>query len=204
MITNKDRSKYIGASDTKYVMMNWQTKTFQKWWLIKLGLEQNDLENKYTLAGNNYEHKIVDALNIKGIIKDKQIVILDRLRINLDANTENEIHEVKTYIYENGFDIKKHKDYIEQVQVQMYGSGIYNAYIDAYGLLEEEYRNFFEDIDLERLTSYKIEYNEEWINKKYLPRITILIQCLKEMRFPTTEEYNKIKEEKRKKEKQNE
>ena len=201
MITNKDRSKYIGASDTKYVMMNWQTKTFQKWWLTKLGLEQNDFENKYTRAGNAYEHKIVDALKIKGIIKDKQIIVLDRLRINLDANTDNEIHEIKTYQYENGFDINYHKDYQEQLQVQMFGTKIHNGYIDAYGLLEEEYRNFFEDIDLERLTSYKIEYDEEWINKKYLPRITILIQCLKELRFPTIEEYNKIKEKKRKKEK---
>ena len=94
-----------------------------------------------------------------------------------------------------------YKDYQEQLQVQMFGTKIHNGYIDAYGLLEEEYRNFFEDIDLERLTSYKIEYDEEWINKKYLPRITILIQCLKELRFPTIEEYNKIKEEKRKKEK---
>ena len=193
MISNKDRSKYIGASDTKYVMMNWNTKTFRKWWLVKLGLEQNDFKNINTLAGNYYEHKIVDALKIKGIIKDKQIIVLDRLRINLDSNTEDEIHEIKTYNYENGFDIEKHKDYQEQVQVQMFGSGIHKAYIDAYGLKEEEYRNFFEDIDLERLSSYKIEYNEEWINKKYLPRITLLIQCLKELRFPTIEEYNKIK-----------
>ena len=75
----------------------------------------------------------------------------------------------------------------------MYGSEIHKAYIDAYGLLEEEYRNFFEDIDLERLTSYKIEYDEEWINKKYLPRVKILIKCLKEMRFPTQKEMEMVK-----------
>ena len=201
MISNKDRSKYIGASDTKYVMMDWETKTFRKWWLVKLGLEQNDFDNKYTRAGNNYEHKIVDALNIKGIIKDKQIIVLEKLRVNLDANTENEIHEIKTYKYINGFDLKKHQDYQDQVQVEMFASGIHNAYIDTYGLSEEEYRNFFEDIDINRLSHYKIEYDEKWINTKYLPRITILIQCLKELRFPTKEEYNKIKEEKRKKEK---
>ena len=96
MIKNKNRSYYIGASDTKYVMMNWNTKTFKKWWLIKLGLDENNYQNKYTKAGTNYEHKIIDALNIPNIEKDKQIIVLERLRINLDANTKNEIHEIKT------------------------------------------------------------------------------------------------------------
>lgn len=193
MIKNKNRSYYIGASDTKYVMMNWNTKTFKKWWLIKLGLDENNYQNKYTKAGTNYEHKIIDALNIPNIEKDKQIIVLERLRINLDANTKNEIHEIKTYNYENGFDINYHKEYIEQVQVQMYGSGIHKAKIDAYGLIEEEYVNYFEEIDLERITSYEIKYDEKWIIEKYLPRITILIKCLKEMRFPTQKEMEMVK-----------
>lgn len=192
MIKNKDRSQYIGASDTKYVMMNWNTKTFKKWWLIKLGIDKNDFQNKYTLAGTNYEHKIIDALKIKGIKKDNQFIVLERLRINLDANTDNEIHEIKTYNLENGFDIEKHIDYQQQVQVQMFASGIHKAYIDAYGLLDEEYRNFFEDIDEARLTSYEIKYDENWINNKYLPRISILIKCLKELRFPKSEEIKEV------------
>lgn len=193
MISNKDRSRYIGASDTKYVMMNWNTKTFRKWWLTKLGLDQNNFQNKYTLAGTNYEHKIIDALNIKGIVKDRQIIVLDRLRVNLDANTENIIYEIKTYNYENGFDINYHKDYQEQLQVQMFVDKKKKGYIVAYGLLEEEYKNYFEDIDLERLSEYKFDYDEEWINQKYLPRVKILIQCLKEMRFPTHKEMDMVK-----------
>ena len=119
--------------------------------------------------------------------------MLERLRINLDANTKDEIHEIKTYNYENGFDINSHSDYIEQVQVQMYGSGIHKAKIDTYGLIEEEYINYFEDIELKRLISYDIEYNEKWIKEEYLPRITILIKCLKEMRFPTQKEIKNIR-----------
>lgn len=192
MIKSKDRSSYIGASDTKYVMMNWNTKTFIKWWLVKLGLEKNDFQNKYTLAGTNYEHKIIDALNIKGIEKDKQIIVLDRLRVNLDANTNSEIHEIKTYNWENGFDIDRHVDYQQQVQVQMYASGIHKAYIDAYGLLDGEYRNFFEEIDKDRLRSYEIKYDADWINSKYLPRVNILIKCLKELRFPNKDEIKSL------------
>lgn len=197
MIKNKDRSYYIGASDTKYVMMNWNTKTFRKWWLTKLGLDESNFQNKYTLAGTNYEHKITDALNIKNIVKDRQIIVLDRLRVNLDANTNDTIYEIKTYNYENGFDINYHKDYQEQLQVQMFADNKKKGHIVAYGLLEEEYRNYFEDIDLERLSEYKFDYDEEWINQKYMPRILILIKCLKDLRFPTKEEINLVKENKK-------
>ena len=68
MISNHDRSYYIGASDTKYVMSNWNTKTFQKWWLKKIGLDTSNIQNKYTMAGTYYEHKIIDALEIKNVV----------------------------------------------------------------------------------------------------------------------------------------
>lgn len=188
MIKNKDRSGYIGASDTKFVVGNWETKTFKNWWLEKLGISKNGFSNKYTMAGTNYEHKIIDALNIPFIEKDKQI-IKGRLRVNLDANTEDKIHEIKTYNYEKGFDINKHKDYINQVQVQMYGSGIYKAEIDAYGLLEQDYKNYFNEIDKERLSVHEIEYDEDWINEEYLPKFKYLEECLEKGKFPSKEEF---------------
>ena len=187
MIKSKDRSGYIGASDTKYVVGNWNTKTFVNWWLEKLGFTSEHFDNKYTLAGTNYEHKIIDALNIPNIEKDKQIII-GRLRVNLDANTKTKIHEIKTYNYEKGFDISKHKDYINQVQVQMYASGIHSAEIDAYGLLDSDYKNYFNDIDLERLSFHEIEYNEDWINNEYLPRLNYLEDCLNKGKMPKKED----------------
>ena len=188
MIASKDRSGYIGASDTKYVVGNWNTKTFENWWLKKIGIDSSHIDNKYTLAGTNYEHQIIDALDIPNIEKDKQIII-GRLRVNLDANTENEIHEIKTYQYEKGFDIKKHKDYVEQVEVQMYASDIHKAYIDAYGLLNKEYDNYFLKIDKERLITIEINYDEKWINDTYLPRLKYLEKCLISGRFPNVEEF---------------
>ena len=186
MIANKDRSGYIGASDTKYVIGNWNTKTFEKWWLQKLGINNSHFDNKYTMAGNNFEHKIIDTLKIKNIEKDNQI-IKGRLRVNLDANTKDKIYEIKTYNYEKGFDINRHKDYINQVQVQMYCSKIYEAEIVAYGLLEEDYDNYFNEIDECRLSSFEIKYNEEWINKQYLPRLKYLEECLENGIFPKKE-----------------
>lgn len=197
MIKSKDRSGYIGASDTKYVIGNWETKTFRNWWLEKLGVSTEHFDNKYTLAGTNYEHKIIDALNIPGIVKDKQIII-GRLRVNLDANTDEKIHEIKTYNYEKGFDLKKHKDYVNQVQVQMYASKIHKAEIDAYGLIEKDYKNYFNEIDLDRLSKHEIEYNEEWLNIEYLPKEQYLEYCLKKQKFPNVEEFNKLKEIKEK------
>lgn len=192
MIASKDRSDYIGASDTKYVVGNWKTKTFEKWWLKKLGIDTSHIDNKYTMAGTNYEHKIIDALNIPDIEKDKQI-IKGRLRVNLDANTDNKIYEIKTYQYEKGFDLKKHKDYLDQVEVQMYASNIHNAEIDAYGLLPEDYDNYFHNIDLERLIRLDIKYDEEWINGIYLPRFKYLEKCLEKGKFPTEEDFKNDK-----------
>lgn len=188
MIVNKDRSGYIGASDTKYVIGNWNTKTFEKWWLKKIGIDTSNIENKYTLAGTNFEHKIIDALEIKNVEKDKQI-IKGKLRVNLDANTDEKIYEIKTYQYEKGFDLTKHKDYVNQVQVQMYVSGIHKSEIDAYGLLEDDYDNYFNLIDKERLSKHEVKYNEEWIKSEYLPKLKYLEKCLERGTFPTKEEF---------------
>lgn len=191
MIKSQDRSKYFGASDTKYVIGNWNTKTFQKWWLEKLGIQNERYDNKYTLAGTNYEHKIIDALNIPMIEKDNQF-IKDRIRVNLDANTKDKIYEIKTYGYEKGFLLEKHKDYVNQVIVQMFVSNIHSAEIVAYGLLENDYINYFNNIDSDRLSIFEIKYDEKWLEEEYLPRINYLTKCLIDGRFPDKQEYEEM------------
>ena len=190
MITNKDRSGYFGASATKYIVGKWNTKTFQNWWLVKLGLKENNFTNKSMLAGTYFEHKIIDAMNIPGIEKDKQIII-GRLIVNLDGNTKSKIYEIKTFKHENGFDLKRHKDYVNQVLVQMYASGIHKAEIDAYGLIASDYDNFFSDIDLSRLQAIEIEYDSNFIDNIYLPRLNYLTNCLEKGRMPMEEELMK-------------
>ena len=188
MINSKDRSQYFGASDTSYVIGNWETKSFEKWWLIKLGFTTNDFSNDSTKAGNNYEHKILDALNIPNLEKDKQIVI-DRLRVNLDGNTDKKIYEVKTYNSKKEFKIKK--QYWRQAQVEMYATGILDLDIVAYGLIDKDYINFFNEIDTTRIQKIKIDYDKNFIENEYLPKLKYLTECLKKGKYPNEQKFKK-------------
>lgn len=163
------------------VVGNWNTKTFEKWWLEKLGLNTNHLTTEAIQCGNNYEHFILDALEISDLEKDKQIVI-GRLRVNLDGNTSDCIYEVKTHKTSKEFKVSK--QYWRQVQVQMYASGLRNAYIVAYDLGDKEYKNFFTKIEKGRIQLIPIEYNEKFIQEEYLPKLKILTDCLERGVFP--------------------
>lgn len=131
MIQSKDRSGYVGASDSSTVVGNWKTKTFEKWWLEKLGILVSHLTSEAIKAGNNYERKILEALELPDMEYDKQIII-GRLRVNLDGNTADTIYECKTHKADKEFKVPK--NYWRQVQVQMYASGLRKAYIVAYPL----------------------------------------------------------------------
>ena len=181
MIQSQDRSYYIGASDTSMVVGNWNTKTFSRWWLEKLGLNKNTLNTESIKAGNNYEHKILDSLEIENLEKDKQI-IKDRLRVNLDGNTDTCIYEVKTHKSEKEFKVSK--QYWRQAQVEMFASGIHRLYIVAYALKEQDYKNYFNKIDKERLQLFKVEYDNGFIRNEYMPKLELLTKCLKEGVFP--------------------
>lgn len=181
MIQSQDRSGYFGASDTSMVVGNWKTKTFEKWWLEKLGLNKNNITTEAMKAGNNYEHKILEALEIQGLEMDKQI-IKDKLRVNLDGNTNTCIYEVKTHKEDKEFKVSK--QYWRQAQVEMYASKIYYLYIVAYGLNENDYNNYFNKIDKEKIQMIKVDYDEDFIKNEYLPKLEILTNCLKEGVYP--------------------
>lgn len=181
MIASQDRSYYIGASDTSMVVGNWTTKTFEKWWLEKLGLNKNDIKTEAMQTGTNYEHKILDSLGIENLEKDKQIII-DRLRVNLDGNTDTCIYEVKTHNIEKEFKVSK--QYWRQAQVEMFASNIHKLYIVAYGLQENDYKNFFNTIDKDRIKLLQVDYDEKFITEEYISKLEILTRCLKEGVFP--------------------
>lgn len=171
------------------VVGNWNTKTFEKWWLEKLGLNKNNLSTEAMKAGNNYENKILDALEIEGLEKDKQIII-DRLRVNLDGNTDSCIYEVKTHNVNKEFKVSK--QYWRQAQVEMYASNIHKLFIVAYGLTENDYINYFNEIDKTRIEKIEVKYDKTFIEKEYLPKLQILSACLKEGVFPANyRKYNR-------------
>ena len=192
MITDHDRSGWIGASDVGYVIGNWKTKTWEKWWMTKLGLNRKHFENESTKAGTNWEHKILDSLHIEGMVLDKQILLPDiLLRVNLDGNTPGRIYECKTYkIGSNAASVRQLEQgicppgYRNQVQVQMYASKIYGADVVAYGLLPEDYNNYLRAVDPGRRKLIPVTYDPNWIEKVYLPKHMILCEALKRRAFP--------------------
>ena len=184
MITNHDRSGWFGASDTSIIMGNWNTKTFCKWWAVKVGAIKNDYTNATMRAGTFWEHKISDALDRKGI-KDRQVKIRRwRLRVNLDFETKTTVYEIKTYSGK----FKTLKAYWQQCQVQMFVTGKH-ANLVYYHLNTEERENFFTRVDRSKIEFHPVEYDKNWIEAEYLPRLKYLSKCLKGKVFPTMEGY---------------
>ncbi len=182
MIADHDRSGWFGASDTDKIIGNWKTETFKKWWLQKMGVDNSQFGNVYTAAGTHFEHRILESLEIPMEL-DKQILIEDLLlRVNLDGNTEDTVYECKTFKLEKGF--KLPKKYVNQVMVQMYATGIRRAKIIAYGLVDADYNNFFNEIDPARRLEFDIAYDEKWINNVYLPKLIYLADCLRKGIYP--------------------
>ena len=179
MISTQDRSGWFGASDTSYIMGNWKTKTFKNWWMSKLGINTSHYTSVAMNAGTYYEHAILDVVGVPR--KDHQIILPEyKLRINYDGDGFGRIDEIKTHSQDKPFKVTK--GYLQQVRVQMFGKlktekVMPEARIWAYGLLPEDYRNFFNAIDRERLKAYPIEYDKAFI-EKYLVRILYLKDCM--------------------------
>ena len=177
MIASQDRSYYIGASDVEKVVGNWRTKTWEKWWMQKLGIDNSHFDNVYTLAGTHFEHRILESLGIP-MEFDKQFIDEDlRLRVNLDGNTEDCNYECKTTKEDINL-FKPPMKHIRQTQVQMLGSKFRHTKLVVYQLVEEDYNNFLRPIDTKRRRVFDIPINEEWINGVYLPKHRILRDCL--------------------------
>lgn len=185
MIASQDRSGWFGASDTRIIMGNWNTKTFQTWWMTKLGLHSGGFVSDAMYAGTYYEHRILDAVG--AVRKDHQILIPELLlRVNLDGDGPGRIWEVKTHSADKAFKVSK--AYRDQVIVQMFAKKheegkTPKAEIVAYGLAEGDYKNFFHPIDKGRLTRHPVEYDIDFIGQ-FIPKVKHLKKCLEEGRWP--------------------
>ena len=195
MITDFDRTLRFGASDTKMIMRSWDTKNFNDWWLMKVGLlEHNNFSNIYTEAGNAFEVPILESLGIDGMVYGKRAVWgeCERLVVNLDGNDKDTIYEVKSVMFDRALDYprKVPLDYWRQVQVQMLVTGFRKAFVVAYGLLPEDYKNpwpIAEDIEPGRLFMVPVEYDEKFI-AEYIPRLSHLAKCLESGKQPRLED----------------
>lgn len=179
MIKSKSRKGWFGASDTAMIMGNWNTDTFRKWWLVKLGLATNEFTSRQMAAGTAYEHRILHAVGV--FDTDRQIRCRRlRLRVNLDGELPEEISEVKTH----GKPVfKVTMAYWMQAQVEMFAARK-KLRIVAYRMTDAEYINFFLPIDYTRLSHHYIEYDPVWIEDAYLPRLVYLAYCLRKGKMP--------------------
>ena len=184
MIESKDRSSWFGASDTSYVVGKRNTDSFKKWWLVKIGLSRNDISTKAMKVGNAYEHKVLDFLGVKG--RDKQILVPElKLRVNLDGNSDDTIYEIKTH--KNEFKVSK--QYWRQAQVEMFAwkceyGVVPDLFIVAYRTTEEDYTNYFREIEEDRLSFHKVEYDAAFIDNEYLPKLKYLRDCMEKGAMP--------------------
>lgn len=179
MISDHDRRFYIGGSDASKLVMNKNTKTYEEWWLSKLGaVEIDHADTIYTATGTRFEHPILDkyaeSLGIE-INKDRQIIIEDKmLRINYDGDWDGTIFEVKTHKADAVKPFDAHSKYIEnQCLLQMYVwqetmPEFKNLFVLEYPLYPEDYANespTVDDIDFSRIKAHRIKYKRKKVDK---------------------------------------
>lgn len=179
MIHSKDRSGWFGASDTDRIMNRWDTPTFERFWLEKLGVSRSEFESLAMKTGTHLEGKVLDFLAVSH--RDRQIRLPSLLlRVNLDGEDQI-IHEVKTHRREL-FSVTR--PYWIQAQVEMYAARK-PLEIVAYRVLEEDYQNWLLPIDPGRLTRHPVPYDREWVETRYLPRLRYLADCLRKGVWPS-------------------
>lgn len=187
MITNHDRSRWFGASDTAVIMGNWGTKTFAKWWLVKLGIAQQTYHSRAMDVGNIMEHAIIDKvseLTGRRIRKGRRPLYspLLRLRVNYDGLCRDCVVEIKTA---KAMFATVPKNYWQQCQVLMYRTRRTRCELWAYEVTEDDYAApYFARIAPSRLRRFSIGYDPEWVENVYLPRLRVLARALRGREFP--------------------
>ena len=187
MIHDMDRSGYFGASDTRHVITkNRDTKTWKMWWDVKCGAPSNFGGNKYTEAGNLYEHPILRSVSEKMNLDRQLIYEKYLLRVNYDGDMDGTIYEVKTHKASKRFEVSK--QYWMQAQVEMYCYKLMQKelelpefnrlWIVSYGLHPDEYGQRA-PIDGNRIGFHPVEYDKSWIKGEYLPNLKELSRKLR-------------------------
>ena len=187
MIRDNDRSRWFGASDTATIMGNWGTKTFAKWWAVKLGLTENTYHSRAMDVGNLMEHAIIDEVARQTgyhIRKGRWPCYSPwlRLRVNYDGLCQQCVIEVKTT--KNPFNTVP-RNYWQQCQVLMYRLHRERCELWAYEVMDHDYMApYFARIDPSRLRAFHIAYDANWIKNIYLPRLRVLSRALGKRGYP--------------------
>ena len=145
-----------------------------------------EIESVYTIAGNIYEQRILDEIFVP--YRNEQFIV-GQLRVNLDGRTDQEVVEVKTSKKPY---TKVKTDHWQQSQVEMFASCLTKARLVAYEMEEADYE-YIRDIDLDRLKTFTIEYDEDWVLNEYMPRFNYLTFCFNDEITPSNDGYEEWK-----------
>ncbi len=195
MIKNQNRAFWFGASDTSMIMGKWDTQTFLNWWFVKLGYYQNNRKSWKMDCGNLLEIPIIREIEKQecykiNIGKHPYYIWGLRLRCNYDGLTKDFVIEIKTT---GKMFVKVPRNYWQQCQVLMFRKRRKKAILYAYEMVDDDYANpYFPNIDYKRIKSFVIDYDKEFIEIEYKPRLKYLARCLKCKRIPSKTEYEQI------------
>jgi len=195
MIKNQNRAFWFGASDTSTIMGNWDTQTFLDWWFVKLGYYSNNRKSWKMDCGNILEIPIIREIEKQErykihIGKHPYYKPFLRLRCNYDGLTKNFVIEIKTT---GKMFVKVPRNYWQQCQVLMFRKRRKMAILYAYEMTDDDYLNpYFPNIDYNRIKSFVIGFDNEFIEKEYKPRLKYLASCLKKRKIPSMSEYEQI------------
>lgn len=172
------------------MMGRFDTRSFSDFWALKCGYDVPGYHSVYMDAGNAYEIPVireVERVTGRRIRPGRRALYTPRLRlrVNYDGLTRDRLIEIKTA--KRAFS-RVPRGYWMQCQVLMYRTGRRVCELWLYVMKPEDYSMlWFPGIDPERLRRYEIEYDRDWIESRYLPRLRYLAHCLRWGTWPKGE-----------------
>ena len=183
-----DRELYIGGSEANYLYMNYNTKTFKKWWEHKLtGFPTPNFTNIHMSVGTILEHEILDLYekkyNVKGI-RDKQAV-KGIARASTDYIVGDKVCDVKATGKAFEWFIKEQVpiNYRRQLLHYCYVLDLRKASIIAYQVDDSLRDSPFSELDPNKLFEIPVKIIEKDI-KTHKQKIEYLEYCLDMKIFP--------------------
>src|SRR5699024_10170629 len=163
--TTSDRSNYIGGSEANMIYMNYNTKTFVKWWSKKLsGLPEQEFSNKHMSVGTILEHDIVDLYErvngVKGIRDESKVKGI--ARANTDYILKGRVSDVKatSKAFEWFLSGRVPINYKRQLIHYMYVFGLDEASIIAYQVDDSLLDNPFKELNENKLFEIPVKITE--------------------------------------------
>jgi len=186
--TTSDRYLYIGGSEANMLYLNYQTKTFKKWWSKKLTeLPEDNFTNKAMSVGTILEHDILDLYEsvnrVRGVREESKVKGI--ARANTDYILNDKVSDVKatSKAFEWFINGKVPINYKRQLIHYCYVFGLNKASIIAYQVNDDLLANPFETLESAYLFEIPVRIKESDI-KLHKSKLDYLEYCREIKIFP--------------------